>query len=124
MKQAENETLATTEDMIDAWRENMKLRGQAVASYREDYDRRNDLYVSSPSFDQYLALSAYVDSLGLSPPAYISEKDMIAAYAGTFGTLYPDIDPDRLQSVLDDHLAAMARAYEAELDQALGGMQL
>lgn len=124
MTHSEEDIVVTPDGVIADWKEQHAIRIRDAEWYREGYEDRKKLYANPPSFDQYLALHAFVDTMGPRLQIYVSDEETISTYGGTFGQFYPDVGPQDLKSVLDDHLAAMTRAYDVEVGRTLGNLKL
>lgn len=114
----------TADAVIELWSEKMapRLRGHNETYDRAAHASRSGFYETPPSFDQYLALCAYLDTMELRVHAFESPQEARKALKGTFGGAYPDLDGAALEAVLDDHFRAMTRAYELETTAALEGL--
>ena len=116
--------IVTARSVIDAWEGNLATR-EAQRQFNFDmYEERVDSYTTRPSFDQYQAISAYIDCMWPGNLVYETPAEKFAAYEGTFGTLYQGFEGDALQVVLDDHYQAMTAAHDREIDRTLGGIEL
>lgn len=123
MAERDDQDLMSAAEVISAWTRNMAQRSVTSEFDREGYEARRHLYDEPPTLDQYQALFAYLDTMDLGTWRYASDAERDAAYLGTFGKAFPESGPDELQMILDDHMKAMAAAYDIEMDNALGGMR-
>ena len=116
--------LMTAAEITAGWAENLAKREENPDFHRATYEARKHLYAEETSFGQYQALSAYLDTSDFELPRFVNDAERDAAYRDTFGQAFPDSGPEDLQRALDAHMQAMAKAYDIELDNALGGMSL
>ncbi len=119
-----HDTQSVVKTVMHEWHGHMAHRIRQQEHHAKNFENRRGFYDLPLSFPQYLALSAYLDCHDLGSIPYKNDAEKAEAQRGTFGKAYPDATDVELDTALADHMQAMAKAYTADIESALGDIRL